>query len=610
MKEPEDVYFSKEQIEQSIKRLNKFNPFLGITFLAFKKAGLPKGTTKSINSIQILEDFLQKYYHPLADYDGFYTPFKTWDNKKKRWNSVLYANTLHVTATRTFSDVLFHPGGSAWGWQTDYIDALQKKHLKKELIPVFDLSVWLFRAMQWDKNIHVEDITATFFKEFAIADDELKLFERHIPPLTTPWLQEKPIDTEELLNIIGSPPDRVTEGATLKTLKLTSVGPAKQVEFKPATRLNLITGDNGLGKTFLLECAWWALTGTWAGYPARPRYDAAKDVAGITFQIGKEHQPGKAQTVKYNWDQLRWDAPAKRNVLPGLSLFSQANGSFVVWDPAKHILAGEDHSTGREGEALTRFSRADVWNGVRETDQSSGLPRVLCNGLINDWIRWQEAADQTRFEELSAALYSLSPNPDKEPLIPGKPASLSEVGDDRDIPTLKFPYGDVPILLCSAGIQRIVALAYLLVWAWQSHVKTAEAMRKSPEQSIVLLIDEMEAHLHPFWQRTIVPALMGVVHKLTSKVQVQMIIATHSPLVLASVEPLFNDEMDNLFHLYLKNGLVQLDEMPFVKRGRVDQWLTSDIFGLVQPRSIDAEKAIEVANKIQLENDPPQEEVG
>jgi AAA domain, putative AbiEii toxin, Type IV TA system len=170
-------------------------------------------------------------------------------------------------------------------------------------------------------------------------------------------------------------------------------------------------------------------------------------------------------------------------------------------------------------------------------------------------------------------------------------------------------YGDVPILLCSAGIQRIVALAYLLVWAWQSHIKTTEAMRKKPEQSIVLLIDEMEAHLHPFWQRTIVPALMGVVHKLTSKVQVQMIIATHSPLVLASVEPLFNDETDNLFHPYLENGLVQLDEIPFVKRGRVDQWLTSDIFGLVQPRSIDAERAIEVANKLQLENDPPQEEV-
>jgi hypothetical protein len=156
---------------------------------------------------------LQKYYHPLADYSGFYTPFKTWNNKEKRWNSVTYANTLHVTATRTFSDVLFHPGGSAWGWHTDYIDALRTKHLTRGLIPAFDLSVWLFRSIQWDKNTRVEDIVDAFLKEFTITDDELKLFETHIPPLTTPWLQDRPINTEELLNIIGPPPDRVTEGA-------------------------------------------------------------------------------------------------------------------------------------------------------------------------------------------------------------------------------------------------------------------------------------------------------------------------------------------------------------------------------------------------------------
>jgi hypothetical protein len=32
----------------------------------------------------------------------------------------------------------------------------------------------------------------------------------------------------------------------------------------------VITGDNGLGKSFLLDVAWWALTRTWAGHPALP----------------------------------------------------------------------------------------------------------------------------------------------------------------------------------------------------------------------------------------------------------------------------------------------------------------------------------------------------
>ncbi len=604
------MFFSKEQIEQSIKRLNGLNPFFGLTFLAFKKEMLPIGNTVSINSIQILDNFLQKYYRPVADFAGFYTPFNTWANKKKTWNSKTYANTLQVTATRTFSDVLIHPSGSLWGWKSDYLHALETNHLKNSLIPTFDLAVWLFRSRQWIETIQPNDVIDAFFTEYSIMPEENSLFDRIIPPLANPWLQTNVINTETLLNIIGPPPNSFTEGATLQRLNLEGVGPANQIELNLAPRLNLITGDNGLGKTFLLECAWWALTGIWAVYPARPRQDAAKDVPRITFRIGKNnHQANREQIVKYNWDQLKWIAPTKRTVLPGLSIYSQADGSFTIWDPAKHILASEERYAGREEEALTRFSRNDVWNGVKETDQFGRILRAPSNGLIYDWVRWQEAADQTRFEEFSTALHNLSPDPEKEPLIPGKPTRMSEIGDTRDIPTLKFPYGEVPILLCSAGIQRIVALAYLLVWTWQEHVKTAESMRREPERSIVLLIDEMEAHLHPFWQRTIVPALMNVVQELAPEVQTQIIINTHSPLVLASVETLFDEDKDRLFHLYQESGSVRLDELPFIKRGGVDKWLMSDVFGLALPRSIEAEEAIEQAKELQRKRTPSKEEV-
>lgn len=58
----------------------------------------------------------------------------------------------------------------------------------------------------------------------------------------------------------------------LKSLELHAVGPAPHlgpIEF--AERLNLLTGDNGLGKTFILDTAWWALTGTWPDRPAWPQ---------------------------------------------------------------------------------------------------------------------------------------------------------------------------------------------------------------------------------------------------------------------------------------------------------------------------------------------------
>jgi DNA repair exonuclease SbcCD ATPase subunit len=49
----------------------------------------------------------------------------------------------------------------------------------------------------------------------------------------------------------------------LEYLRLENVGPASSMEMEVSPRLNLITGNNGLGKSFLLDVAWWALTRKW-----------------------------------------------------------------------------------------------------------------------------------------------------------------------------------------------------------------------------------------------------------------------------------------------------------------------------------------------------------
>ena len=48
--------------------------------------------------------------------------------------------------------------------------------------------------------------------------------------------------------------------------------------------------------------------------------------------------------------------------------------------------------------------------------------------------------------------------------------------------------------------------------------------------------------------------------------------------------------------------MIREDE--FVKYGQVNSWLTSQAFGLGQARSINAEKAINEAKSLQLEDDP------
>ncbi len=155
-----------------------------------------------------------------------------------------------------------------------------------------------------------------------------------------------------------------------------------------------------------------------------------------------------------------------------------------------------------------------------------------------------------------------------------------------------MPYGDVPVIFLSAGIKRILSLAYLLVWTWEGHKVASQNIDKAPQSKLVFLIDEMEAHLHPQWQRVIVPALLDVIKILEQQLEVQLIIATHSPLVLASLEPLFQDKSDSLFTLDLVGQELVAKEIQYIKYGSINSWLTSEIFDLRRPYSVDAEKAL------------------
>ena len=250
------------------------------------------------------------------------------------------------------------------------------------------------------------------------------------------------------------------------------------------------------------------------------------------------------------------------------------------------------------------FSREEVWNGLQEN--VAGRTTFLSNGLMADWIHWQNSPDKQPFETLKHVLKRLSP-PDLQygdlgPLSPGKPTRIPR--DSRWIPTITHSYGDVPIVHASAGVKRIIALAYLIVWAWEEHKTQSKLIRKEPQRNMVIVIDEIEAHLHPKWQRVILPALLDVRQDLDPGLRAQLLIATHSPLVTASIEPYFDNAHDKIFHLdfvrrTVFEGEVEVQEHDFVKWGTVDSWLRSDVFELRQARSVLGEQAIEDAKALQ-----------
>ena len=72
------------------------------------------------------------------------------------------------------------------------------------------------------------------------------------------------------------------------------------------------------------------------------------------------------------------------------------------------------------------------------------------------------------------------------------------IDDARDIPSIRTDYaGAVPILHASSGIRRVVALAYMLTWAWSEHRIAAELTGEKAARHVTMLFDEVESHLHP-----------------------------------------------------------------------------------------------------------------
>jgi hypothetical protein len=388
----------------------------------------------------------------------------------------------------------------------------------------------------------------------------------------------------------------------LKHLKMINVGPAPTMELEFGKRMNILTGDNGLGKSFLLDIAWWALTRKWPA-EVNPKLTAGKKAlpakpgdATISFSFTGKIKEERYES-KYLLKEQAWTGRPGRPSNPGLVLYAMADGSFAVWDPARNYWRTQDGVDVQDRRPAYVFSPNEVWDGLPGPEGT-----WLCNGLIRDWAGWQKGKGQA-FTHLKDVLKVLSPSP-KETLVPGKLIRIS-LDDVRDIPTIRMPYEqDVAVLIASSGMRRIIALAYFLVWAWDEHKKAAKQLQQPKTKQIIFLIDEIESHLHPSWQRSIVPALLSVMDKLAKKADVQLLTATHSPLIMASVEPLFDSEKDAWFDLDFENKKVVLTHREFEKHGDAATWLISEAFDLKSGRSVEYENLVAKASAL-LKTDKP-----
>ena len=102
------------------------------------------------------------------------------------------------------------------------------------------------------------------------------------------------------------------------------------------------------------------------------------------------------------------------------------------------------------------------------------------------------------------------------------------------------------------------------------------------ERNFILFLDEIEVHLHPVWQRKILP----VVQKLFKNAQI--FISTHSPFVVGSVDGAW-------IHKLKKDGaFAVLDGEPVLSEdGKSVRRILDETFGINQQYGVDVEKDLE-----------------
>ncbi|MDR1148251.1 MAG: ATP-binding protein [Spirochaetaceae bacterium] len=584
------MYLSTKTIADAIERLKSVNPFYGITYLACKERMLPVGMCGELSMDKLSKEFMDRVHkiHPTSQ--QYFQPYGS-NIRSKRWVAPRYPSAgLVLINTRGFLDAFIHSKlNRTWGWKEDYINILAEK-LEGKLLSALALGVWFFKENNWSEDTSYQDIIMGFFEHFHITVNEQRKMFLPIEAETISKInfQEEQSTWNELSFYLPSPSDASPErGATLSYLEINNVGPADQMIMELNKRLNLITGDNGLGKTFLMECAWWAMTGTWSGLPA---YPTMRD-ASIVYGLSSDKNRVIKNITSYDMGQRNWPRESETTIRPGLIIYTRIDDSYAVWDPIKQY-----QSTTPPLKHI--FSNSELWNG------SPGS----IEGLMRDWVKWQNTTKISPWNILKDILKKMSPL-DLGTLTPGNPIRMPE--SIIDIPTITYNYGNTPIIHAAAGIKRIITLAYLIVWAWHEHKIAADLYSVMPEKRMIILIDEIEEHLHPKWQRVILPSLLDIQSSLSSKLEIQYIISTHAPLILASSESCFDEQNDSLFHLEARENKKQisLEKLDFIKYGHINSWLTSQIFGLDQPRALRAEIAIKQAQDLQLQDSPDKEQV-
>ncbi|MEX1013583.1 MAG: AAA family ATPase [Candidatus Paceibacterota bacterium] len=335
----------------------------------------------------------------------------------------------------------------------------------------------------------------------------------------------------------------------ITTLTIEGIGGIETLELELNETMNIICGPNGIGKTTILEIIAHLFS---AGKTDILKRNVNSKIGKITVNIVNNGSQ-ESKTI-----QLDTFVPEKPTKISGA--LHQYSSGIISLKTARifqyQALKSVNKDTGKEDHILWN----DAINGINLSD--------IKNWFVNRYLysAHKEALtkEQLNNYELAKACFSFL---DSSFTFSKVDASSNEI-------MVNTPSGEIYYEYLSSGFKSIISILFGIIK--EIEFRFTDPRINAKDFQGIILIDEIELHLHPEWQGKIVGVL------LKAFPLAQFVTTTHSPHVIQTAEP------NQIVALHSLDNVIQQRSLPsstFGFKGWSIEEVLTDVMGMPDTRT-------------------------
>ncbi|MGL6313194.1 AAA family ATPase [Vibrio sp. WXL103] len=333
-----------------------------------------------------------------------------------------------------------------------------------------------------------------------------------------------------------------------KKIEIEGIGGITDLTVNFDERMNFICGPNGIGKTTLLECVAHSLSSQHTKILRRNvaasqgRFRALLDVDGVEKQSDI---------------QIQDFTPDKDARIKGLNQYASKILSLKVTRTFQYKPL---HAVGKDADKQNHHIYEEAKHGVNIGE--------VKNWFVNRYLysAHKGALTKQQINNLELAKQSFS--------LLNENFTFSRVMASSNEIMIDTPNGEIYYEYLSSGFKSCLSIIFGIIKDIELRFK--EPCINADDFDGVILIDELELHLHPEWQSKIAKILLQVFPNA------QFITSTHSPHILQSAKP------EQIIALAFDNEKViqrSLDETKYGYQGWTVEEILVDVMGMVDTRT-------------------------